>query len=63
MNEKAKQEFIVMAVPGPAFVIAPDKLDEFLAIKPNLELTAAARERVKRFNQICKVRSIDEVGR
>lgn len=53
MNEKKRQEFVVMAMPGSAFVIAPDKLDQFLSIRPDPELTAAARERVRKFNQIC----------
>lgn len=45
---------IIMAKPSDqAFVIRPDKIEEFLAIKPDKEADDAARKRVENFKRSC----------
>lgn len=45
----------IMAKPSDQlFVIKSDKLQEFLAIKPDKDADAAARERVENFKKICR---------
>jgi len=45
-----EQKFDVLAVPGRrAFVVSPDKKEEFLNIKPNLEIRQKNAELVKKF--------------
>lgn len=50
MDDK-KQNFEVMAVPyNRAFVVAPDKVEEFMSIKPDPEKRKEMEEMVSKLN-------------
>ncbi len=49
--DKEKQNFEVLAVPyGRAFVVAPDKVEEFKNAKPNPEIRKEMEEMVSKLN-------------
>lgn len=51
------KELNAMAVPGPPLIIrGEDKLESFLAIRPNPEAAQASKKRIDNFKKICKIK-------